>query len=179
MSKTAKLVRAIAVSLVGALPLIGVGLGSEANARGREFLGSFKDWDAFLEKRDKGEKSCYMISVPKETAPKNVSRGQIYIIITHWPQAKIKSQFNAVLGYPVKPDSAGSVIIDGKPVKLFLSGDGAWAYNDKEDQQLTAAMKRGTSLVVKGVSQRGTETTDTYSLGGFTAAHNAITQACY
>ena len=36
-----------------------------------------------------------------------------------------------------------------------------------------------TTLTVKGVSARGTETTDSYSLAGFSSALNAITQACY
>jgi len=39
-------------------------------------------------------------------------------------------------------------------------------------------MRRGGTLVVKGTSSRGTDTTDRYSLMGFTAAHNAISQAC-
>jgi hypothetical protein len=33
-------------------------------------------------------------------------------------------------------------------------------------------------MVIKGTSSRGTLTTDTYSLAGFTAAYNAIEQAC-
>jgi hypothetical protein len=33
-------------------------------------------------------------------------------------------------------------------------------------------------MIVKGTSSRGTLTTDTYSLSGFTAAFNAISKAC-
>ena len=33
-------------------------------------------------------------------------------------------------------------------------------------------------MVVRGVSSRGTQTTDTYSLSGFTAAYRAINTAC-
>ncbi len=40
-------------------------------------------------------------------------------------------------------------------------------------------MKAGSNLVVKASSSRGTDTTDTYSLSGFTAAYNAISKACY
>jgi len=39
-------------------------------------------------------------------------------------------------------------------------------------------MRAGGELVVKGVSTRGTLTTDTYSLKGFTAAWKAINTAC-
>ncbi len=33
-------------------------------------------------------------------------------------------------------------------------------------------------MIVAGISSRGTLTTDTYSLNGFTAAYDAITRAC-
>ncbi len=148
-------------------------------AKGREFLGGYRDWDAFLETRAKGEKSCYIISVPKETQPKNVKRGEIYVIVTHWPQAKIKSQTNVVLGYPLKKDSEVTVTIDKQSFRLFVEGDRAWAYDDKQDAAMSTAMRKGTTMTVKGVSQRGTETTDRYSLAGISAAYNAITQACY
>ena len=41
-----------------------------------------------------------------------------------------------------------------------------------------AALKAGTTLVVRGTSQRGTNTTDTYSLRGVTAAMTEIDKAC-
>ena len=33
-------------------------------------------------------------------------------------------------------------------------------------------------MIVRGTSARGTLTADTYSLGGFTAGHEAINKAC-
>ena len=39
-------------------------------------------------------------------------------------------------------------------------------------------MKGGLAMIVAGISSRGTLTTDTYSLNGFTAAYDAITKAC-
>ena len=43
---------------------------------------------------------------------------------------------------------------------------------------LVNAMKRGNELVFKGTSERGTLTTDSYSLKGVTAAMKAIDKAC-
>jgi hypothetical protein len=37
---------------------------------------------------------------------------------------------------------------------------------------------KGAAMVVVGTSERGTKTTDTYSLKGFTAAYGAISKAC-
>ena len=39
-------------------------------------------------------------------------------------------------------------------------------------------MKKGNRMVVKGTSSRGTLTTDTFSLKGFTKAYGAIGKAC-
>jgi len=47
-----------------------------------------------------------------------------------------------------------------------------------DETGFVAALKAGSSLVVKGTSGRGTETTDTYSLSGTTAAMQAIDTAC-
>ena len=62
--------------------------------------------------------------------------------------------------------------------KLFTQDDAAWAADKETDQELVQAMIRGHSMVVKGTSSRGTATTDSYSLLGFTKAHKAINTAC-
>ena len=71
-----------------------------------------------------------------------------------------------------------AVTIDGKKYKLFTDGDTAWNRVAKDDAHMVRAMRVGKILVIEGVSSRGTKTSDTYSLFGFTAAHNAINKAC-
>jgi hypothetical protein len=39
-------------------------------------------------------------------------------------------------------------------------------------------MQKGHSLIVKGTSRRGTNTTDTYSLQGVTAALESVAKEC-
>jgi len=39
-------------------------------------------------------------------------------------------------------------------------------------------MKRGLEFVITGISSKGTEVIDTYSLKGFTAALNNLTEDC-
>lgn len=149
-----------------------------ASAEERELLGSYRDWDALVITRDSGEKICYMISIPKDTAPKNVNRGNIYITVTHRPKRKVRDEVNVVVGYPFRAGSEATVNIGGRRYTLFTEGQGAWAYTPDEDSRLVSAMKGGTTMVVNGTSSRGTDTTDRYSLMGFTAAYNAISGAC-
>ena len=74
-----------------------------------------------------------------------------------------------IAGYPYRDGSTVEVSIDGdQRFTLYTGGENAWSY--PEDQaQLIAAMRAGIDMVVKGTSSRGTLTTDTYSLRGFTA----------
>jgi len=54
----------------------------------------------------------------------------------------------------------------------------AWSSDEKFDDILIKAMRRGTTMIVKGVSSKGTSTKDTYSLRGFTASHEVISKTC-
>ncbi|MFO1113388.1 MAG: invasion associated locus B family protein [Rhodospirillales bacterium] len=51
-------------------------------------------------------------------------------------------------------------------------------YDATVDRAIVAAMKAGQKMTVRGTSARGTITTDTYSLSGFSAALAAIDKAC-
>ena len=140
-------------------------------------ISEFKDWTAYTVK-EKGGLACYMASQPKSTAPKGAKRGLIWTIITHRPYKKVKNEVSIYVGYPFKGESEAIVDIDGKQYKLFTSDETAWASSPGMDATLVQAMRKGAKLVVRGVSQRGTKTTDRYSLSGFTAAHKAISKAC-
>lgn len=144
----------------------------------RELLGSFRDWDAFLIRRGDGVRECYMISQPTETRPRNVNRGDIYAMVTHKPALDIRNQVMIDVGYPFRPGSEAAVTISGRAFRLFTEDDAAWAYTPRDDNQLVEAMRAGSTMGVRGTSSRGTDTRDTYSLMGFTAAHNAISEAC-
>ena len=81
-------------------------------------------------------------------------------------------------GYTYKQGSDVTVLIGGATFTLYTDGGYAWADDAKTDRALIENMKRGRSMVIKGISSRGTITTDTYSLVGFTAAYGAIGKAC-
>lgn len=152
---------------------------SSANADSRQLLSSFRDWDAFVLQTDAGEKVCYIISVPKTKTPKSLRHGNPFITVTHKPSREIRNEFNFIAGYDFRKGSAVKVIIDKTSKNdLFTEQDGAWAYDSKQDEAIIAALKRGNSLTLNGQSGRGNATGYRFSLAGFTAAHNAITNAC-
>jgi invasion protein IalB len=139
-------------------------------------LGTFGDWTAVTDGGDK--RLCYIGSAPKKAEGKYTTRGDAHVLVTHRPTDKVKGEVSVSAGYPYKEDKVAEVEIDGKKFKLFTRGENAWAYDAAADRAMVAAMKAGKQLIVRGTSSRGTATTDTYSLAGFTAALAAIDKAC-
>ena len=127
---------------------------------------------------ENGQTVCYMASPPNSDSGNYSKRGEISAQITHWPGAETKNVFSYVAGYPYKKGSTVSVEIGGRTFTLFTQGEMAWSPDAQTDASLIEAIKKGREMVVKGTSARGTLTTDTYSLSGSTAAHNAISKLC-
>lgn len=149
-----------------------------ASAAEPKLLGTFKDWNAFAFEEG-GNKVCYMSSQPKKKEPAGAKRGEIYALVTHRPAEKSVDVVSFMMGYSPKKDVDTQVDASGKPFKLFNDKETAWARDADTDRNLVAAMRDGTkSMIVKGVSGRGTKTTDTYSLNGFGQAYSAISEAC-
>ncbi|MBF5093336.1 hypothetical protein F1643_01470 [Azospirillum sp. INR13] len=166
---------AFAGSVLSALLAAGLTAAPAAAADPRH-LGTFKDWNAFAFE-EKGQKVCYISSQPKKTEPK-AKRGDIYALVTHRPSEKTLDVVSIIVGYPFKKGSEAEVSVDGKEFKLFTDGETAWARDAESDRAVTAALRDGRQMVVKGLSSRGTRTTDTYSLAGVGQAYDAINEAC-
>lgn len=170
----------LAAALVATLVALGAMLAVPAapvQAQEIRRLGEFQDWRAFTY-QENGGRVCYMASEPETAKGDYDQRGDVYAMVTHRPAQGTRDVVSFVIGYPFKEDSRVSVDIDGKTFTLFTHKDTAWASDTKTDRALVQAMIRGRDMVVKGTSARGTETSDTYSLMGFTDAHRAIDKAC-
>ncbi|MEK9969820.1 MAG: invasion associated locus B family protein [Ferrovibrio sp.] len=140
-------------------------------------IGSYTGWDAY-EHTDKGAKLCYLHALPQKKEPASAKRGEIYILVTHKPKEKIRNEVSIYFGYPLKEALPAQAVIGPTTIEMFTHEEAAWAADAATDQKLVEALRKGKSLVVKGESARGTKTTDTYDLGGFTQALQAIDKAC-
>ncbi|MHA1560308.1 MAG: invasion associated locus B family protein, partial [Alphaproteobacteria bacterium] len=118
-------------------------------------------------------------SQPQDTDPTGVDRGGIYFMLSNWPQQDIRNEASIIIGYPFAAESIVSVTIDNdETFSFFTINDGAWLSDRDQENDLVVAMQRGLEMSVRGRSQRGTDTTDTYSLRGATAAINGALQEC-
>ena len=146
-------------------------------AEPKELLKNPGVWGAFSLNEGKGL-ACYLAGQPKNSKPTGVKRGPIWLLVTHRPYAKIKNEIGVIVGYPLKADSTVTIDIDRQKFKLYTDDDIAWVRDPKLEAKLVTAMRKGRRMVIKGTSKRGTNTTDTYSLNGFTRAHITINRAC-
>jgi hypothetical protein len=142
-------------------------------------IGSFKQWNAYTHNDQEG-KVCYIASQPQDSKYSGTIKGRdpAFFMVTTKPAKNIRNEASTIIGYPFKADSKVTVDVDGKKFTMFTQADGAWMEDQSQESALIAAMKSGTEMTVSGTSRRGTESTDSYSLSGITAALDAIAKEC-
>ena len=140
-------------------------------------LGKFKDWSAQTFKVS-GKQVCSLWSAPQTAEGKYTRRGDIFVWVTHRPADKALNRVSFEMGYPFKPNAKLKVRIDKESFTLLTDGSTAFNIEARTDERMVKAMRASKEMEVSGVSRRGTETRDVYSLFGFTAAHKAISKAC-
>ena len=138
-----------------------------------------KDWGAYRYDND-GSRICFVSSVPTKSKGKYDpdNRGDIRIFVSHGPGKAERDVVQVIAGYRYKAQSDVTLSIDGKSFKLFTLEDRAYAESEEDDDAMITAMKRGTKMSIVGTSSRGTVTTDTYSLSGFTRTKSIIDKTC-
>ena len=143
-----------------------------------EVLGSFDNWAAY-NYVDGAEHVCYMAAQPTKSQGKYSRRDDVFLIVTHRPNDKSFDVVNVVAGYTYKSTSKPQLTIDkNKAIELKVHEDTAWAKDSETDAKLVTEMKKGSQAALVGTSARGTKTTDTFSLKGFSKAYEAINKAC-
>jgi len=144
-----------------------------------KLLGQYADWGAYTASPG-GKKVCFAISKPtsEETNPPNRPRNPIYMFISTRPADKVTNEVSIIIGYPFKPGSEASAQVGSTTFALYTQQDGAWIKNAAEEAQMVDAMRSGDTVIVKGESSKGTQTTDTYNLKGVSQALDRTAQEC-
>jgi hypothetical protein len=167
------------IGAVAALALIATGAWAQESATNR--VAASTDWSVF-EETDPTE--CFGVSAPKEQfnsrdgQPVQVNRGETLLFVFYRPGEGVNGQVTFTGGYPFAPGSTVSLDIGGTVFQLFTEEEWAWPATPEDDVRIVEAMKRGSSAILTGVSGRGTQTRDTFSLLGFTAAVEEAQRRC-
>lgn len=173
-------------ALKGAGVALGLAVGALTSVAGpalaqesTNVVATMTDWSVFTED---SPKECWGVSKPKETVntrdgqPVQVRRGDILLFVTFRPGKPGEISFSG--GYPFASGSTVKVDVDGNSFDLFTDGEWAWPGAAQDDAALLAALKKGATAVISAKSGKGTQTKDTFSLRGFTAAMTEAEKRC-
>jgi len=138
--------------------------------------GKYKNWESFTIETEKG-KICFAQTVPTKRAPAAIKREQSKLFVTFRPSEDIKDEISLTSGHDYK--SSTVTASSGKRRYSFFSQKNfAWLLDDQEEKKFIQLMKKATDIIVKARTVKGAETTDHYSMMGFTKAYNTAKKTC-
>src|SRR5450759_592227 len=142
-------------------------------------FGQFGTWGAYTATPN-GKKVCFALAKPSssKTNPPNRPRDPAYAFVSTRPAEKVTNEVSVMIGYTLKPGSESTLEVGGASYPMYTQGDGLWIKNAAEEERMVDAMRKAPDVTVKGVSAKGTETTDTFSLKGLAQALDRLAQDC-
>jgi hypothetical protein len=149
-------------------------LNAEENLRS---VGKFKDWESFILSQEEN-KICFAQSIPIVRAPKKLKRDPSRLFISFRPTENIKNEVSVTNGYEFKLKAPVTAKSGKKSYDLFSKGRFAWVVDNEDEAKLIITMKKASRLMIIGNSDKGDQTTDHYSMMGFTKAYNVAKKSC-
>jgi hypothetical protein len=140
-------------------------------------IGTYSSWTSFTHGEAPGL-LCFATSQPAKQEPANTKRDPAFIYVSSWPKDGVKAEISVKIGYALRKGSDVTLAIGSSNFKLFVHGDRAYVADATEELKLLEAMRKGSTMTVQGTSERGTSTTDTYSLSGISQALQAVATNC-
>ena len=138
--------------------------------------GKYKNWESFVAETDKG-KICFAQTIPTKRAPAAVKRNKSKLFVTFRPSDEIKDEVSLTSGHDYKTSSV-TASSGKRKYSFFSQKDFAWLLDDQEEKKFIQLMKKATDIIVKARTTKGAETTDHYSMMGFTKAYNTAKKTC-
>jgi len=162
---------------MAALLTVGGMLAASLPAHALQLRETYKDWAVYVHEKG-NNKTCFAISKPKDMEPKGVNRGEVFFYVSSWPTDKVQNEVSIKIGYPLAGEANPSATIGASQFNLFADGDKAFIADETMENRFVKAMQKGSTMIIRGRSRRGTETIDKYSLSGLSAALQRVTKEC-
>ena len=147
-----------------------------ATANTPRSTGKYKNWESFTAQTDKG-KICFAQTIPTKRAPASIKREKSKLFVTFRPLESIKDEVSITSGHEYK-SSTVTASSGKKRYSFFSQKNFAWLLDDQEERSFIKLMKKATNVIVKARTAKGAETTDHYSMMGFTKAYNTAKKTC-
>lgn len=141
------------------------------------FLGRFDDWTLWEIDGNDG-RICYIeteASLPKGDTIHQVKPA---VLVTRLPGPEVVDEVSVRSGYAHKQDSTVRVEVDSVRFDVFRKDSRVWSVDREADEKLLAAMRKGTSMKLRGKAESGKIIEDFFSLIGLTRAHEVMSDLC-
>jgi invasion protein IalB len=133
-------------------------------------LGVHGSWTA-ASHTENGQKVCYAFTRATRSEP---PRAGVILTVTHRTASRDQVALSAGYAYP--RNAAVTVSVGQTQLAFYTSASSAFA---RDGRAAVAAFRGGAQAVARGPRAGGRGTaTDSFSLSGFTAAYDAISQEC-
>jgi hypothetical protein len=142
-------------------------------------IGQFGTWGAYTA-TPSGKRVCFALAKPSssKTNPPNRPRDPAYAFVSTRPAEKVTNEVSVMIGYALKPGSESTLEVGGATYAMYTQGDGLWIKNAAEEERMVDAMRKAADVTVRGISAKGTETIDTFSMKGLAQALDKLAQDC-
>lgn len=141
------------------------------------FQGAHSDWRVFT--RGEGDaRVCYALATPREALPRNVDHGDVFFLVASWANGDASEQPSFKAGYALRPDSPPQARVGSDRFAMFVADQEGFIEAPRDEDRLVDAMRRGSSMRIEAMSDRGTATVYEFSLSGITAALRDAAQRC-
>jgi invasion protein IalB len=159
-----------ALAALAALPAMAQQRAAPPQAAAPRRLGDFQDWIAAVH-TENGQKVCYAFTRATRSEP---PRAGVILTVTHRTASRDQVALSAGYAYP--RNAAVTVSVGQTQLAFYTSASSAFA---RDGRAAVAAFRGGAQAVARGPRAGGRGTaTDSFSLSGFTAAYDAISQEC-
>ena len=152
------------------VPALAQQRGAANTPQGPHRLGDFQSWTAAVHSEG-GQKVCYAFTRATRTDP---TREGVILTVTH--RASGRDQVALSAGYTYPRNAAVTVTVGQTALPFYTGGTSAFA---RDGRAAVAAFRAGAQAVARGPRAGGRgNATDTFTLSGFSAAYDAISQEC-
>jgi len=139
-------------------------------------LGQYDNWGAYWAAPD-GRKVCFAAARPSG-GQTNRGRTPAYLFVTSRPYDKVKDEVSAVVSFTLKSNTDATAVVGGKNYMMSSKADGVWIKNQSDEPRLIESMRKGGDFVLKATTDRGLQSTDTFSMKGLAQALDRIAREC-
>jgi|SRR6516164_5848178 clan AA aspartic protease (TIGR02281 family) len=139
-------------------------------------LAQFGMWGVYIASPG-GKKHCFVLAkaTTSESSLPLPNRKPVFMFITTRPADKVTNEISLNIGYAA---SKATAQIAGSSFALYTQEDGAWIKNRNEEVKMLNAMRGADNAVIKGISAKGTQSIDTFTLQGLGQALDRTDQEC-